>query len=154
MASTQSAFVIDVNVNNINSSPTTPRNGSKILETKIQKKIQQASKLLTASIISTTLSIGKTYVNAQFNKTENANQAKRFNLGIQITSQFLTIAGSTAYFGGAGLVGSSMIVAGTYVKSAVEYNTFLEKRELRFNYINTKYRQNTANGTRWRGGSI
>ena len=158
MASTQDSFTIDVNINGSSSSPASPsRKAKKYNPTSISGFLKDAgvkNGAAYATIIGSAVSLGKTYVDLQFSKAENTNKARRFEFGLKLVGYAGTIAGGAALGGPIGAVGATVYVGASITADILSYNTNLQKKQLRFDYTNEKYKQNTANGSRWRGGSL
>ena len=158
MASTADSFTIDVNINGEKTSPTSPTRRSKKWNpttiSGILKGKGVKNHAVMASVGGSVISLGKTYIDLQFSKSENANQAKRFNFGLKTVGYISIIAGGAAKAGVAGGVTGGIYVAASITGDILTYNTGLKKKQIRFDYINEKYQQASANGSRFGGGSL
>lgn len=158
MASTQDSFTIDVNINGGNTKPTSPsRKAKKWNPTSVSGFLKNAgvkNAAAAASIVGASVSLGKTYVDLQFSKSENANKAKRFGFALRTVGFAGTIAGGAAMGGPAGALGATIYVGASITSDILSYNTSLQKKQIRFDYTNLKYQQNVADGSRFRGGSL
>ena len=157
MANAQSQFQIDVNINGVNTSPTQPRTKKAKRATTITGMIKQATGkngAIYAASAAAIMSVGKTYIDARFSVSENANKANRFNTGLKFAGYAMTIYGGASIAGPPGAAAATIMVAAQVTNDVIKYNNFLEKRNIRYNYTNQKYKQTVANGTRWRGGSL
>lgn len=158
MPSSQDSFTIDVNLNGSNSTPTSPsRKGRKHNPTSISGILKDMGVKNTSAyavMIGSAISLGKTYVDLQFSKAENANQAKRFDFSLKMIGHMGTIYGASSLGGPVGAAGAAIYVATSITGDVMTYNTKLQKKQIRFDYTNEKYKQNVANGSRFRGGSL
>lgn len=157
MATSQSSFDINVNLNGVDRKGTQPSIKKGFRPTTVSgslKKLVAKNGTLLAVGAAAAMSVGKTYVDLQFSKSENTNAANRFNTGLKFAGYGMTIAGGAAAFNAPGAAVATVYVGAQIVNDVQKYNTFLAKRNIRFNYTNEKYKQSVANGTRWRGGSI
>jgi hypothetical protein len=149
--SNQTRFGIDININGGESSPTTPsrdtsyKNPMTISGT--LKNIGMENVALGSAVIASTASLGKTYIDLQFNKSENINQGKRFNFALKATGYIGTIVGG-AKFGPVGVGVGTAVVGLSVLSDVFSYNTQLEKTQIKFNYTNKKFNQSITNGSR------
>jgi hypothetical protein len=158
MANTADSFTIDVNINGGKTSPTSPTRRSKKWNPTTISGILKGKGVKNHAVIATiagsAISLGKTYIDLQFSKSENANQAKRFNFALKTVGYVSIIAGGAAKAGVAGGAAGGIYVAASITGDILTYNTKLKKKQIRFDYTNEKYQQSIANGSRWRGGSL
>ena len=158
MANTQDSFTIDVNLNGSKANPTSPSRKTKAYNpTTISGFLKESGLKNYAAysmIAGSAVSLGKTYVNLRFSKAENTNKAKRFDFGLKTMGSFGTIAGGAAMGGPVGAGAATVYVIAGYTNDVLTYNTNLQKKQLTFDYVNEKYQVNTANGSRFGGGSL
>lgn len=158
MPSAQDSFTIDVNLNGSSSSPTSPSRKAKSYNpTSVSgflKDVGVKNGAAYAMMVGAGISLGKTYIDLQFSKSENANKATRFAFSLKLVGYAGTIAGGAALGGPIGAAGATVYVAASITGDVLTYNTKLQKLQLRFDYTNDKYKQNVADGSRFRGGSL
>lgn len=151
MADARNRFTIKVDISQDgNGKFTTPRRQAK--DTKIDRSFTDkilANKITTASAASA-VSIGKTYINLEYSKSEQILKKDRFNLGFKLA----TYVGGGSLLGPAGTVAGTIAAGASIVNDVMSYNTDLEKRQLRFDYTNEKFRQYSAGGSRFGGGDL
>lgn len=154
MPSAKSDFTIDVNVNGVTESPTSPSKGGQENPTGVSNNLRffnDVNNAVSLAAVGAAISLGKTYVNLQYNKTENVNKSNRFNLALRFGGYVVTTIGGFMVGGPAGAaVGAGIGVSVT--KDIMQYNNSLDKQQIKYNFINEKLKQNTANGSRWLGG--
>lgn len=130
----ESQFRIDVNLNGGQQQrPTSPKKSQK----KSGFSISSMSKGLSIknlgfmAAVGETAHLAKTYIDLQFGKAEKTMAVKRYNMlnPIHVAKEAFSVP-----------------------QKAMQYNNMLEKRELRYNYSNEKYRQDVVGGSRWGAG--
>jgi hypothetical protein len=147
-------FTINVDVSGVKMTPTTPSSRQLKKPTEPRSELTPKNHAFALTTTSAALSVGKTYITAQFSKSEKTNKANRFNFGLRLAGYGGGMAGGYAAFGPAGLGVGAIVIGADVINQTIQYNTQLEKMQLKYDYVNEKYRQGVSNGSRFGGGSL